>query len=140
MPIAVEELSKSFGAVPVLRSITETFAEAEISVLLGPSGCGKTTTLRCIAGLEQPSGRRITMEGRVVYQAKPPVSVAVERRRIAMVFQSYAIWPHMTVFQNVALPLRAAGVAKSDIASRVNDVLALVGLGDLASRSAMQLS
>jgi ABC-type Fe3+/spermidine/putrescine transport system ATPase subunit len=140
MTIEVENLAKSFGDVPVLRSVSETFAQAQISVLLGASGCGKTTTLRCIAGLEQPDRGRIVIEGRIVYQHKPPVAVPVERRRIAMVFQSYAIWPHMTVFQNVALPLRAAGLDKRDIGTRVTEVLGLVGLGDLAERSATQLS
>src|SRR3979411_1044933 len=108
MPIEVEDLSKVFGDTAVLRSITETFAEAEISVLLGASGCGKTTTLRCIAGLERPSEGRIEINGRTVYRDKPPVWIPVERRKISMVFQSYAIWPHMTVFQNVSLPLQAA--------------------------------
>jgi ABC-type Fe3+/spermidine/putrescine transport system ATPase subunit len=140
MPIEVESLNKSFGDVPVLRAITETFAEAQISVLLGASGCGKTTTLRCIAGLEEPDSGRILIDGRVIYQGKPPVWVPVEHRRIAMVFQSYAIWPHMTVFQNVALPLRAAKRDKRDIAARVKDVLDLVGLGGLGERSATQLS
>jgi len=140
MPIEVESLSKSFGEVNVLRQITESFAQSQISVLLGASGCGKTTTLRCIAGLEQPGAGRITIDGRVVYQDRPFVSVPVERRRIAMVFQSYAIWPHMTVFQNVSLPLKAAGLGKAEIAARVNQVLALVGLADLGARSATQLS
>jgi ABC-type Fe3+/spermidine/putrescine transport system ATPase subunit len=140
MPIDVEGLNKSFGDVPVLRAITETFAEAQISVLLGASGCGKTTTLRCIAGLEQPDSGRISIDGRLIYQGKPPVWVPVEHRRIAMVFQSYAIWPHMTVFQNVALPLRAAKRDKCDIARRVKDVIDLVGLGGLGERSATQLS
>jgi iron(III) transport system ATP-binding protein len=140
MTIAVEELSKSFGPVPVLRAITETFAEAQISVLLGASGCGKTTTLRCIAGLEQPDRGRITIGGRTVYQAAPALSVPVERRKVSMVFQSYAIWPHMTVFENVSLPLRAARVDKGAIAARVNEVLKLVGLDGFAQRSATTLS
>jgi ABC-type Fe3+/spermidine/putrescine transport system ATPase subunit len=140
MPIEVEGLSKSFGDVPVLRSISEKFAEAQISVLLGASGCGKTTTLRCIAGLEQPNAGRIAIDGRVVYQDRPPVWVPVERRKVSMVFQSYAIWPHMTVFQNVSLPLRAAGLDKRTIATRVSEVLGLVDLGALAQRSATQLS
>jgi len=140
MPIEVEGLSKSFGDVSVLRSISERFAEAQISVLLGASGCGKTTTLRCIAGLEEPSAGRITIDGRIVYQDQPPVWISVERRKVSMVFQSYAIWPHMTVFQNVSLPLRAAGVDKHTIVTRVSEVLDLVGLGALSERSATQLS
>ncbi len=140
MPIAVAHLSKVFGQAQVLRGIDETFADGEISVLLGASGCGKTTTLRCIAGLERPSAGAIEINGRVVYRDSPPVLVPVERRRIAMVFQSYAIWPHMTVFQNVSLPLRAAGTDRRSITRKVGEALDLVGLGALASRGATQLS
>ena len=109
-------------------------------MLLGASGCGKTTTLRCIAGLEPPDAGRIAIDGRVVYQDRPPVWVPVERRKVSMVFQSYAIWPHMTVFQNVSLPLRAAGLDKRTIETRVSEVLGLVGLSAFAGRSATQLS
>ncbi|HMK82063.1 MAG TPA: ABC transporter ATP-binding protein [Xanthobacteraceae bacterium] len=140
MTVEVEELSKSFGTVPVLRSITETFAEAQISVLLGASGCGKTTTLRCVAGLERPDRGRIAIGGRTVYQATPALSVPVERRKVSMVFQSYAIWPHMTVFQNVSLPLRAARMDRPAVLTRVTEVLKLVGLDGLADRSATALS
>jgi len=140
MPIEVTNLSKVFGPVPVLRGIDETFADGEISVLLGASGCGKTTTLRCIAGLERPDAGTIAIGGRTVYRDVPPVFVPVERRRIAMVFQSYAIWPHMTVFQNVSLPLRAAGADRRTIAQKVGEALDLVDLSDLAARSATKLS
>src|SRR5712691_1075015 len=140
MPIEVENLTKVYGQVSVLAAITETFADAEISVLLGASGCGKTTTLRCIAGLERPSAGSIAINRAAVYRDRPPVFVPVERRRIAMVFQSYAIWPHMTVFQNVSLPLQAAGLDRRAIEERVGDALALVGLGAFARRSATQLS
>src|SRR5436190_8852818 len=140
MPIEVENLSKSFGAAPVLSGITETFADASISVLLGASGCGKTTMLRCIAGLERPSGGRIAINSRTVYSYRPPVLVPVERRNVAMVFQSYAIWPHMTVFQNVSLPLQAARLDRRTIEQKVNEALALVGLSGLARRSATELS
>ncbi len=140
MSIIVEDLSKSFGAHPVLQSITETFAGSEISVLLGASGCGKTTTLRCIAGLERPASGRISLGGQVVFQSLPFVSVPVEKRRISMVFQSYAIWPHMTVFQNVSLPLWASHVRKDEIAKRVGDALKMVSLDAVAERSATQLS
>jgi ABC-type Fe3+/spermidine/putrescine transport system ATPase subunit len=140
MPIEVENLTKTFGQVSVLSAITETFADGEISVLLGASGCGKTTTLRCIAGLERPSGGRIAINGQTVYSDRPQIFVPVERRRIAMVFQSYAIWPHMTVFQNVSLPLRAARIERRAIEQKVNDALDLVGLRTMRSRSATQLS
>jgi iron(III) transport system ATP-binding protein len=140
MTIQVENLTKTFGPLPALTTITETFAGAEISVLLGASGCGKTTMLRCIAGLERPGAGRIAINGRTVYSDRPPLFVPVERRNVAMVFQSYAIWPHMTVFQNISLPLRAAGLDRRTIEQKVNDALALVGLHGTARRSATQLS
>src|SRR6185437_4508295 len=98
------------------------------------------TTLRCIAGLERPDGGCIAIEGCVVYQDKPAITVPVERRRIAMVFQSYAIWPHMTVFENVALPLRAVGTKGERARDAVMETLRLVGLDTFASRGATQLS
>lgn len=140
MPIKVESLTKAFNGTPVLRAITESFADGEISVLLGASGCGKTTTLRCIAGLERPQAGRIEINGRVVYSDNPPVFVPVERRNLSMVFQSYAIWPHMTVAQNVDLPLRAARVGRAEADKRVAEALAAVGLSDFATRGATQLS
>ncbi|MGF7161551.1 ABC-type Fe3+/spermidine/putrescine transport system ATPase subunit [Rhodoligotrophos appendicifer] len=140
MSLSVEALDKSYGAHKVLKSVTETFAECEISVLLGPSGCGKTTTLRCIAGLERPSAGQIRIDGRLVYRATPPVWVPVEQRRISMVFQSYAIWPHMTVFENVSLPLKAAGQSREKIMAAVQTTLQQVNLDAFADRSATQLS
>jgi len=140
MSIVVRRLQKSYGAQPVLKSVSESFADGQISVLLGASGCGKTTTLRCIAGLERPSGGEIVIAGETVYQAAPPVWVAPERRHVSMVFQSYAIWPHMTVFENVALPLRAAGIKGERARDAVMETLRLVGLDTFASRGATQLS
>jgi iron(III) transport system ATP-binding protein len=140
MSVEIEDLSKAFGDTAVLKSIRAGFASGQISVLLGPSGCGKTTTLRCIAGLERPTSGRVTISNRVVYQERPAVWVPVERRRISMVFQSYAIWPHMTVFQNVSLPLHAAGMKRQQIDARVAEVLDMVGLREFSDRSATQLS
>ncbi|WP_053244235.1 MULTISPECIES: ABC transporter ATP-binding protein [unclassified Achromobacter] len=140
MSIVLQGLEKAFGPSRVLQGVTETFDQARISVLLGPSGCGKTTTLRCIAGLERPSGGRIQIDGRTVYQERPAVWVAPERRNVSMMFQSYAIWPHMTVFDNVGLPLRAAGVDRRRIRQAVTATLELVGLDAYAARNATQLS
>jgi len=140
MSILVEDLGKSFGSHTVLKSVSETFAGLQISVLLGESGCGKTTMLRCIAGLERPSSGRISLGGRDVFRAEQSLWVPVEKRRIAMVFQSYAIWPHMTVAQNVGLPLRAQRLRKREVARRVDEALRMVGLEALAGRSATQLS
>ena len=140
MSIIVENLCKSFGAHVVLESISAIFPSRSISVLLGASGCGKTTTLRCIAGLETPSSGRIRLGDRIVYESQPRRSVPVEKRQVSMVFQSYAIWPHMTVFQNISLPLRAARRPRQEIARRVSDALEMVGLAGLGDRSATQLS
>jgi iron(III) transport system ATP-binding protein len=140
MSIVVEALGKAFGSNRVLDAVTETFEAGKISVLLGPSGCGKTTTLRCIAGLERPAEGRIVVAGTTVFQRSPPIWVPPERRRLSMVFQSYAIWPHMSVFENVGLPLRAAGSSPSQIVASVEQTLRMVGLAEFAGRSATELS
>jgi len=108
--------------------------------LLGASGCGKSTTLRCIAGLEQPEGGAISIDGRTVFSDDSRRFVPTEQRPIGMVFQSYAIWPHMTVFENVAYPLRGRGITKAQIVQEVERVLSLVGLIGLADRPAPHLS
>jgi iron(III) transport system ATP-binding protein len=140
MSIEIRSLAKRFGAATVIDDLTLRFASGKISVLLGPSGCGKTTTLRCIAGLEEPASGEILIEDRPVFDAKRGINLPPERRDIGMVFQSYAIWPHMTVFENVALPLKARAVAKDEIGRRVADTLATVGLQAMAERSATKLS
>jgi ABC-type Fe3+/spermidine/putrescine transport system ATPase subunit len=112
----------------------------EVFTLLGPSGCGKTTTLRLVAGLERPDGGEITLRGRLVASVPRRIFVAPNRRNLGMVFQSYAIWPHMTVFDNVAYPLTLRGVARSAIRERVARILDLVGLAGTEARSATLLS
>ncbi|MCP8938751.1 ABC transporter ATP-binding protein [Alsobacter sp. SYSU M60028] len=113
-------------------------AEGEFVVLLGPSGCGKTTTLRCIAGLEDVSGGSIEVGGHVV--SEPDRSVPPERRQIGMVFQSYAIWPHMTVAQNVTFGLKLQKLPAEVVSRRLRSALELVGLEDYAERHVSQLS
>jgi iron(III) transport system ATP-binding protein len=140
MSIDVVGLEKKFGDVTVVCGIDVHVPNGKMLVLLGPSGCGKTTTMRCIAGLDTPSKGSIEIAGNVVYDAASGVNVPVERRHVGMVFQSYAIWPHLTVFQNVAFPLEIQRVGKAETAERVHDMLALVGLGDYAARGASQLS
>src|SRR4051812_14166698 len=111
MSVVVRGISKAFTpGVKVVAELTGRFQDAAISVLLGPSGCGKTTMLRCIAGLETPDEGEITIGDRVVYSSRDNISLPPEKRDIGMVFQSYAIWPHMTVYENVRLPLRAHAV------------------------------
>ena len=144
--LTVSNLVKAFpgkdGPVTVIEGISFTIPEGRCYALLGPSGCGKTTTLRCVAGLEAASSGRIEIAGTVVSDADAGIFVPVHARPIGMVFQSYAIWPHLNVFENVAYPLRVERprVPKVEIASRVADVLALVGMGAMADRPATQLS
>ena len=107
--------------------------------LLGPSGCGKTITLRAIAGLEQPSASEIRIGGQVVYSSTQRVNVPTEKRGVSMVFPSYAIWLHMTVFDNVAYGLRVRRLGKQDIAEKVHWARGLVRMGELDQRSAAQV-
>ena len=138
--VAVEALTVAHGSVPAVRAISFTARRGEVLTFLGPSGCGKTTTLRAIAGLETPRQGRIAIGGQTVFDAARSENLPPERRGLAMVFQSYAIWPHMTVFENVAFGLRARGVASRDLPDAVRRSLDLVGLGAFADRPATRLS
>ena len=138
--VAVEALIVSHGPVPAVRDISFVARPGEVLTLLGPSGCGKTTTLRAIAGLDTPLQGRIAIGGRTVFDATRGDNLPPERRGLSMVFQSYAIWPHMTVFENVAFGLRARGIARSDLQVAVQRSLDLVGLGAFADRAATRLS
>jgi len=139
--LIVSHLRKQFlVGRPAVDDVSFRIAAGEIVVLLGPSGCGKTTTLRCIAGLEQPTGGMISIGGEEVAAPERGVHVPPRLRNIGMVFQSYAVWPHMTVTQNVAYPLRHRKVAREEINRKVTRVLDLVGLGEYATRPVTQLS
>ena len=140
--LTVSNLGKSFSAdlPPAVDDVSFVAAPGEIIVLLGPSGCGKTTTLRMVAGLEQPTGGLIRINDQAVYDSGSGAVVAPQHRQIGMVFQSYAVWPHMTVFENVAYPLRRRRLSKADLRERVAETLTLVGLEDYAQRSVVALS
>ncbi len=138
--IEVRDLVVRYGAVAAVRGVTFTVAAGEHLTLLGPSGCGKTTTLRAIAGLERPTSGEIRIGGAAVFSSSPSVNVPAERRGLSMVFQSYAIWPHMSVFDNVAYGLRVRKRPEAEIKTRVREALDLVQLGDLGERSASKLS
>lgn len=112
----------------------------EFFTLLGPSGCGKSTTLRCVAGLEQPTAGRVEIGSQVVYDSAARVNLPAHVRDYSMVFQSYAVWPHLTVFENVAFPLRVQRRSKADIREQVTQALSLVGLEETSDRSATLLS
>ncbi len=139
--LRVERLRKVFATgKPAVDDVSFTVAAGEIVALLGPSGCGKTTTLRCVAGLEHPSGGTIRIGGTVVSAPEEGILVPPRRRNIGMVFQSYAVWPHMTVWQNVAYPLRHRDTARAERDRKVGEALELVGLSDYAQRAVVSLS
>src|SRR6478736_8776977 len=137
----VTDLRKQFSiGRPAIDGVSFAVPAGEIVVLLGPSGCGKTTTLRCVAGLEHPTGGRISIGDRVVSEPARGLLVSPRERDIGMVFQSYAVWPHMTVRQNVAYPLKHRKNGGGDITAKVNETLELVGLGDYSERPVVSLS
>ncbi|MBS0547089.1 MAG: ABC transporter ATP-binding protein [Proteobacteria bacterium] len=123
-----------------VNGVSFTVGKGEHLTLLGPSGCGKTTTLRAIAGLEQPAAGRITVDGRAMYDGAKKVNVPAEDRGVSMVFQSYAVWPHMSVFDNVAYGLRVRKMGKDEIRANVERALDLVQMRHLAERGASKLS
>jgi iron(III) transport system ATP-binding protein len=138
--IEIRDLRKTFGGTTVLDGIDITVHNKEFVTLLGPSGCGKTTTLMCIAGFQSPDSGRIACGGRVFVDRAAKIDLPAERRDLGMVFQSYAVWPHMTVAQNVGFPLRLRKTGRAATAARVAEVLELVELGAHADRYPHQLS
>ena len=138
--VQIKGLHKNFGAEVAVKDVSLDIAEGEFVTLLGPSGCGKTTTLRCVAGLERPNAGEISIGGDIVASFEKDIYLYPEFRNIGMVFQSYAVWPHMTVFENVAYGLRVRKAPSDIIKKNTMRALDLVGLGDLADRFATKLS
>jgi iron(III) transport system ATP-binding protein len=137
----VTDLRKQFSiGRPAIDGVSFAVPAGEIVVLLGPSGCGKTTTLRCVAGLEHPTAGEISIAGRVVSSPAHGILLPPRLRDIGMVFQSYAVWPHMTVRQNVIYPLKHRKIGRADATRKVNEVLELVGLSEYADRPVVALS
>ena len=132
--VALDNVSKRFGRHDAVREVTITIREGEFFSLLGPSGCGKTTTLRMVAGFERPDS------GRVVLQGDDVTDVPANKRHVNMVFQQYALFPHMTVHDNVAFGLRVKGVPRGEHAGRVQQILRVVELEGLERRRPRQLS
>ena len=130
----LRNVKKAFGAVEVIHGLNLDIEDGAFVVLVGPSGCGKSTLIRMIAGLEEISAGDVEIGGKVVNKLPP------KDRDIAMVFQSYALYPHMTVAGNMGFSLRLAGIAKPEIAKKVNEAAAILGLGDLLDRYPKQLS
>ncbi len=134
--VELRHLTKGFGAggKPVLQDLSVEVGEGEFLVLLGPSGCGKTTALRCIAGLESPDAGEILIGDRDVTDVPPA------ERDVAMVFQNYALYPHLTARQNIAFPLEMRRLARPEVARRVEEAAARLGVGELLDRRPAQLS
>ncbi len=138
--ISISDLSRHYGTVRAIDGVSFNIADGEFVSLLGPSGCGKTTTLRCIAGLEDPTGGSIALQGRIVSAPAQGILLPTHERQVGMVFQSYAVWPHMTVFENVAFPLSIRGAAKTIMDKEVREALGRVNMSHLADRHPSQLS
>jgi iron(III) transport system ATP-binding protein len=144
--ISIRGLCKTFtvaeGQVAALKNLDLEVAEGDFFVIVGASGSGKTTLLRCVAGLESPEAGEIRIAGRTVFSDRPPTWIAPQERNFGMVFQSYAVWPHLTVFENVALPLRegAQKIPRQDVQNRVLQALRMVQLEEQKDRSATLLS
>src|SRR3974390_479022 len=138
--VRVTAIRKTFGPVPALQGIDFDVPLGSTVSLLGPSGCGKTTMLRSIAGLETPNAGRISIGNVVVFDNERVINLPSERRQIGMVFQSYAVWPHMTVGENVGFPLKIRRTPTKEIKARVTEVLSLVGLAGYADRPSTNLS
>jgi iron(III) transport system ATP-binding protein len=138
--VTFENIGKSFGEVKVINDISLSINDGEFVSFLGPSGCGKTTSLRMVAGLESPTSGKLLIGDNIVNDANKKHFTPPEKRRVGMVFQSYAVWPHMNVFNNVAYPLKVAGVNKEEIQQRVNQILSVVELTGLEERMPQALS
>ncbi|SUB84091.1 Spermidine/putrescine import ATP-binding protein PotA [Pragia fontium] len=138
--LTVENLHLNYSTNPVLKGVSMQLHKGEVVTLLGPSGSGKTTLLRAVAGLEGPCAGRITIGDRVVYDGSTNKEIPVEDRNLGLVFQSYALWPHMTIFDNIAYPLKLRKVSSTEVKSRVQAVLEQLGLGHLGERYPHQLS
>jgi iron(III) transport system ATP-binding protein len=143
--LRIDDLHKHFHLpgekrVTAVDGISLAVNRGEFLVLLGPSGCGKTTLLRCVAGLDHPDSGRVAISGRPVYDSSSALNLPPERRYVSMIFQTYALWPHMTAAQNIAYPLRTRGVKRSEIRERVERVLDLVDVSAQANRYPNQMS
>jgi iron(III) transport system ATP-binding protein len=138
--VRIDHVTKSFDQTAAVREVSITVKDGELVTFLGPSGCGKTTTLRMVAGFVRPTAGRIWIGERLVCDGERGAFVPPERRGVGMVFQSYAVWPHMTVSDNVAYPLKVKRVSRAELRRRVEETLHLIKMPDLAGRYPHQLS
>lgn len=138
--ISIQNLTKRFGPVTAINDLSLEIGDGEFVTLLGPSGCGKTTTLRCLAGLEEPDSGEIYFGAKCVFSSTKGVMIPPGARGIGMVFQNYALWPHMTVYQNVAFGLVQKSMSKEQIRREVAAILELVGMRGYENRYPSELS
>ncbi|MBI5034354.1 MAG: ABC transporter ATP-binding protein [Chloroflexi bacterium] len=138
--IELRHVTKKYGPVIAVNDLNLTIAPGSFLTLLGPSGCGKTTVLRMIAGLEEPDAGDILIDGRPVFSAAQDIFVPPSQRNLGLVFQSYALWPHLTVFQNVAFGLEMAKRSKPEIKDRVNAILKDLQIGEMGKRYPQEMS
>jgi iron(III) transport system ATP-binding protein len=138
--VEFKNVSKDYNGNKILKDISFKINDGEFVSFLGPSGCGKTTSLRMVAGLEKNSGGEIFIGNELISSPEKNIFMPTRDRKLGMVFQSYAIWPHMNIFENVAFPLRMTKTTESEIKSKVEEVLGLVELGGLSERMPNTLS
>ncbi len=138
--VHIAHLTKRFGDHTAVRNVSFEVPRGSTLALLGPSGCGKTTILRCLAGLETPDGGTIEIAGTPVFDSVQRIDLMPEKRELGIVFQSYAVWPHMTVAENVAFPLKVRGMGKAERLERASRMLDTVGLKGFEHRSATLVS
>ena len=138
--LRVRGLTKIYGAMRVVNGVSFDADAGAVLTLLGPSGCGKSTTLRLIAGLEQPDAGEVWIRGRLVASAAHHVMIPPEERKVGLVFQSYAVWPHMTVAENIGYPLKLRRIDRGSVAARVDEVMRLTKLEGLGDRMPTELS
>jgi multiple sugar transport system ATP-binding protein len=138
--LTISSLVKRFHAAEALRGVDLAIEPGSFLVLLGPSGCGKTTLLRCLAGLEEPDAGEIVIDGQPVYSRTRGINVPPGQRGLGLVFQSYALWPHMTVYQNIAFGLEAQKLPRAEVAQRAQEALRDVRMGDYADRYPREIS
>ena len=140
MFVRIRDLRKKFGELTAVDGVSLGVEEGHTLALLGPSGCGKTTILRCLAGLETADAGAIEIAGKAVFDHAARVNLMPEQRELGIVFQSYAVWPHMTVAENVGFPLKVRGIARAEAEERTARVLDMVGLSSASAKPATALS
>ncbi|NTW08331.1 MAG: ABC transporter ATP-binding protein, partial [Anaerolineaceae bacterium] len=138
--ITVNNLTKRFGDVVAVNNVSLVVEPGSFLTLLGPSGCGKTTLLRCIAGLEDPNEGEILVGNKLVYSSRKGISLPAGQRELGMVFQNYALWPHMTVYKNITFALEIQKLSKEQMDKRVMEALAEVQMEGYADRYPREMS